>query len=141
MAVSGLAGLLLVALPAVLTPTNGPHPMSQPTRVTFVAIGLILFILGLRGAACALYTEPSGIRVVNPIAVRRYTWDQIVRFELGRWGPLPRNGVIQLADGSRAGIWAISARNPAFFKTDAKAEEMITELNGLLAQAHSHPSR
>ena len=78
---------LLISAPALFGTWHG----AQPTRLVFVALGLILSIICVRIAYCAIHVEPSGIRIVNPTSSRSIEWQEIDRFELGRWGLLPRN--------------------------------------------------
>ena len=118
-----------ISLPALFASTSGPNTMSSGTRIFFILLGVLGFGVGLRCALSAIHVEPGGVRVVNPFSSRRIAWADIERFTLDRWGLLPRNCVILLEDGSRQGVWAISARNPNFFRRDRAAEGLVTQLN------------
>ena len=118
-----------ISLPALLASTSGPHTMSPGMKVFFIAVGVVGFLFGLRGALCAIHIEPNGIRVVNPLRSRRITWPAIDAFTLARWGILPRNCVIRLTDGSTQGVWAISARSPLVARHDRAAEGLVAQLN------------
>jgi hypothetical protein len=124
-----------ISLPALLSPGR----MNTVAQAFFVALGLVLAVLFLRAAVSAVRIEASGVRVVNPLSVRRYSWADIECFTLGRWGLLPRNCLVNLRGGSRIGVWAISARNPNFFRHDSAAEGMVAELNQRLKEVHVAP--
>jgi len=123
----------LISAPALFGTWHG----AQPIRFVFVALGLILSIISVRLAYCAIHVEPSGIRIVNPTSSRSIDWREIDRFELGRWGLLPRNCLVRLLDGSSVGVWAISARNPNLVRHDSAAEASVAELNVRLGQARN----
>jgi hypothetical protein len=111
--------------------------MSPATKIFFVALGVVVFAFGLRCSSCAIHIEATGVRVVNPLAVRRIAWSDIREFTLARWKLLPRNCVIELADGSSQGVWAISARNPAVVRHDRAAEKLVADLNDRLRREKS----
>jgi hypothetical protein len=124
---------LAISLPALLAVLRHTSPASSLVETLFVLLGLALCALCIRCAACAVHVDADGIRVVNPLSTRRARWDEIHSFELARWGLLPRNCVVRLVDGSRIGVWAISARNPNFFEHDRAAEGLVADLNALLS--------
>ena len=109
--------------------------MNTASQVLFILLGLVLAAFCLRVAASAVHIEASGVRIVNPLSVRRVVWSDIECFTLGRWGVLPRNCLVIVKGGSRTGAWAISARNPNTFQHDSAAERMVEELNQRLKAA------
>jgi Bacterial PH domain len=133
----GIAFLIAVSLPALLASTSGPNNMSTLSRLGFIAVGLVGCGASLRCAWCSIRIESDGIRVVNPWKSRRLRWVEIAEFRLGRWGVLPRNCLIRLTDETTQGVWAISARNPNFFKHDSAAEGLVAELNERLRRSRS----
>lgn len=124
-----------ISLLALLSPGR----MSAASQALFIALGLVLAAFFLRAAVSAVRIEASGVRVVNPLSVRRFSSSDIECFTLGRWGLLPRNCLVILRGGSRIGVWAISARNPNFFKHDSAAEGRVAELNQRLKEAQVVP--
>jgi len=128
-AVAGLAGIFAVALPAAVGPGNAAF------RAVFISLGLVLAAWAFRAAYAYVRADANGVRVLNPLRTRRFAWSEISHFALGRWGVLPRQGIIHLRDGTSFGTWAISGTNPGIRRTDRVVEEMVNDLNSRLAEA------
>lgn len=107
---------------------------------TLVVAGLLLLFFGLGTALSCVRVLPSGIRVVNPIAVRELAWDAISGFQQGRWGPFRRMCLIALADGTTYHSWGLSGGNPTAAPGDPGTPHPIVELNALLDAARQQPS-
>jgi hypothetical protein len=116
--------IAVVSLPALFS-----SYVSGPWRAVFVALGFVLAAFGVRAAMCAVQVDKQGVRVVNPLSVRRVAWSDIEYFMLGRWGLFSRMCVIVLTDGSRIGVWAIVGASSSVYKQDPEAEGMVDELN------------
>jgi len=123
---------LAISAPAFVRLLRSNDVTSAVIPLFFVISGILLCGVGIRCATCALRVVSDGVEVINPMSRTRLSWGDIERFELGRWGLLPRNGIVRMKGGGSLGIWAISARNPVFVRHDADAEGMIGELNELL---------
>jgi hypothetical protein len=110
----------------------GHHPVSA---IVFGAIAVAFGAFGLgREARAGVSTSRGGITVINPLRTRRLAWDKIERFSLGRSGFYARVGRAHLKDGRVVRLWAIQAPDPAVRPKYRKADEMIRELNTLLAR-------
>jgi Bacterial PH domain len=122
--------IVVLSLPALFS-----SALSVPWRAVFVAVGFVLAAFGVRAAMCAVQVDGQGVRVVNPLSVRKVAWSDIECFMLGRRGLFSRMCVIVLTDGSRLGVWAIIGSSPSVYKHDPEAEGMVDELNQRLKGA------
>lgn len=93
------------------------------------AIAFLFIILGWRGSRAAIYAEEHGVRVVNPLKSELVSWSEIESFTLGRYGPWPHVGLIQLKNGSRRHIFGIQAPNPLTRPKNRSAQNLIKQLN------------
>jgi hypothetical protein len=97
------------------------------------AIAFLFAILSWRGALAAVYTEQHGVRIVNPLRTELVNWSEIERFALGRYGPWPHVGLIELRNGSRRHIFGIQAPNPLTRRKNRGAQVLVEQLNQELA--------
>jgi Bacterial PH domain len=97
------------------------------------AIAFLFAILSWRGANAAVYAEQHGVRVVNPLRTELVNWSEIERFTLGRYGPWPHVGLIELRNGSRRHIFGIQAPNPLTRPKNRGAQILVEQLNQELA--------
>jgi hypothetical protein len=133
-AVAGVVAFLATAPPA-LAASKGDHTALVVFKVVFVSLATALLVLALRGALSAIRVVDRGVRIVNPLSTRTFSWDEISEFKLARWRILPRVCFVVLKDGRMHHAWGISGRNPAFARHDPRAEGPVAELNALLQAA------
>lgn len=97
------------------------------------AIAFLFIILSWRGARAAIYAEEHAVRVVNPLKTELVSWSEIERFSLGRYGPWPHVGLMELKNGSRRHIFGIQAPNPLTRPKNRSAQNLVEQLNQELA--------
>jgi hypothetical protein len=123
-----VAAVLLIVVPALVDLLDARSDLSSATAL-FIALGLVIAVFAWRGGRSRVVASDAGVDIVNPWRRHVVAWSAIRTFRLGRWGLLPRQGIVELHDGSRIGMWAISARNPDTYASDPKAERIIEELS------------
>ncbi len=107
--------------------------VSLIVRVLTDSFGLIWgYFLVFRAGRAGVFTSAEGIRVVNPFRTRRFFWEDIAGFDLGRWTLFPRTGYVYLRAGSRLHIFGIEGLDPRARPRNRRAEALIGELTALL---------
>ena len=137
----GIAGLWLV--PAVffgyfaLDLGSGAEPIPTGQRIVYGALAAVFLTLAVRTLRIGVVTGPDGVLVRGILRSWRLGWDEIERFEWGRWrgwGDYPC-GVVRRRDGSAVTVFAL---NPPFELTkgqDRRIPDLLGELNEELGQA------
>ncbi|MDQ3724685.1 MAG: hypothetical protein M3335_02140 [Actinomycetota bacterium] len=106
-------------------------PDSPPIIVLAGLYAAVSSFLFARLFFAGIFTSPRGIRVANIFKSFDLRWDEIQRFEMGRWKVIPRTCLIHLRDGRikhAAGVEE-SANFPS-----GSAEKMVEELNDELSR-------
>lgn len=85
----------------------------------------------IRFARARLEARPDQVFIANVFSNRSLSWDQIERFEMGRWMLFPSVLLIRLRDGGVRHAFGIQERTNY---ADDSSEQMAEELNGELAQ-------
>lgn len=96
---------------------------------TFIFGGLFLFAntyINVRAATAAVISSESGVRVRNVFGSFDLKWDEIQRFDIGRWKLLPYVCLIHLRDGGRT--HAFGLQESTNFPNES-AKRMTDELN------------
>jgi hypothetical protein len=125
---ASVLAVLFISLPALVSTLNGTFGDGSAAGAFFVALGLVMAVLAWRGARSEVVANDDGVVIVNPLRRHVVPWSAVSAFRLGRWGLLPRQGMVELRDGSHIAMWAISARNPNVYAGDPRAERMVSEL-------------
>jgi Bacterial PH domain len=137
----GLAGLLLV--PAVFFgyfALDASIPAGQ--RAVYAVLAAVPLVLAVRAARIGVYTGPEGVTVRGILRSWRLRWDEIERFEWGRWrgfGDYPV-GVVRGRDGSRVTVLALNPPFEFVKGTDRRVPRLLEELNELLGRARGVPA-
>jgi hypothetical protein len=104
----------------------------QPSTVIVAALFSVTFtLLGGRAAWAGIFTSDQGIHVANVFSSFNLQWQEIDRFEIGRWKLLPYVCLIYTTDGQVKHAFGIeeSTNFP-----NGSAKQMVTELNQELAR-------
>jgi hypothetical protein len=110
-------------------------------RVVYAAIALVSAALAARTARIGVVTAPDGVTVRGVVRSWRLRWEEIERFEWGRWrgwGSFPC-GVVRRADGSQVTVFAL---NPPWEIPPGRSRAVpnaLAELNEQLATARGWP--
>ena len=139
-AVFGLVGAAVVCWPTITAMQATPQRMSTATGILFLVVGVAVGAFGVRGALSRVVVTHEGLLVVNPVRRHWSSRTDIEHFSLGRWGVLPRVGIVELRDGARVGMWALAARNPAVSPKDPEVDAMVDLLNRWLAEGTTRPT-
>lgn len=110
---------------------DGSTPAGQ--RAIYAALAVVFLVLAVRTMRVGVLTGPDGVTVRGVLSTRRLRWDEIERFELGRWrgwGDYPC-GVVRRADGSQLTVFAL---NPPFELAAGESREVPDALEALNAQ-------
>jgi len=142
-------GIALLWLPPVvffgyfaldLGVSGDPIPAGQ--RIVYGAIAAVFAVLAVRTLRIGVVTGPDGVLVRGILRSWTLRWDEIERFEWGRWrgwGDYPC-GVVRRRDGSTVTVFAL---NPPFEFAkgqDRRIPELLDELNDELGQARGIPA-
>jgi hypothetical protein len=85
----------------------------------------------IRFARARLEASPDGVFIANVFSNRSLSWDQIERFEIGRWMLFPAVLLIRLRDGKVRHAFGIQERTNY---ADESSGRMAEELNAELAK-------
>ena len=77
---------------------------------------------------------PEGLHVINLLTVFDLTWDEIDRFEIGRWKLLPAVCLIRLRNGETSHIFGIEEN---FYFPGESGRKLVDELNAELSEYRS----
>lgn len=107
-------------------------------RTSAVIFGVAFFLICTwvfgRLAWAAVYTSEEGIHVLNIFSSFDLKWDEIQRFDIGRWKLLPYVCLIHLRDGDQT--HAFGLQESTNFPNES-AKKMIAELTEELASRRS----
>jgi uncharacterized membrane protein YraQ (UPF0718 family) len=106
-------------------------PDSPSIIILAVLFGVVATFILARLLFAAIWVLPSGLRVANLFETFDLQWQDIERFEMGRWKILPRTCLIHLRDG-RVKHAAGVEESVNFPKGDAV--KMVEQLNGELRE-------
>jgi hypothetical protein len=101
------------------------------------AIAFVLvvgYFLIFRVAGSGVRPLPEAVRIVNPFGTRTIRWSEVRRFDVEPWSFFPGMGRVLLRNGRAIRVFGIQAPHPMIRPGDRHAEEMMSELNGLLAE-------
>jgi Bacterial PH domain len=97
-------------------------------------VGVVGYFLIFRVAGSGVRALPDRVRVVNPFATRTIRWSEVRRFDIEPWSFFPGMGTVVLRSGRAIRVFGIQAPHPMIRPGDRHAEDLMAELNGLLAQ-------
>ena len=113
----------------------------DPSSLADFAPPVVMILGGLAGAIraprCGAALTDEGVTVVNPLKEEQLRWEDIHSFSLGRYGPYPEMGFVELNRGGRIHIWGIQSKNPLFTR-DQGAMKLVDELNEELGEYQLH---
>lgn len=141
----GLAAIWL--LPAVffgyfaldLGSSGEPIPAGQ--RAVYGALAALALLAAVRTLRIGVATGPDGVVVRGVLRSRRLRWDEIERFEWGRWrgfGDYPV-GAVRRRDGSVVNILALNPPFELVKGEDRRVPRLLEELNEALGEARGIP--
>jgi hypothetical protein len=110
--------------------------------VFLIAIVPITWFFVIRLPRTGAYVESDGLRIVNPLRTLNIDWAEIVSFELG-WSSqygIRGVGLVNLAGGRVVPIFGIQKPNPIFRPKNSSAQDLIAELNDVLAEVRAAQS-
>jgi hypothetical protein len=96
-----------------------------------LAVGYFLIF---RVAGSGVRALPHAVRVINPFATRTIRWSDVRRFDVEPWSFFPGMGTVFLRNGRAIRVFGIQAPHPMIRPGDRHAEDLMAELNGLLAE-------
>lgn len=140
----GLAGLLL--LPVVFfgyfALDLGGEEIPAGQRAVYGVLAALPLLAAVRAVRIGVVTGPDGVTVRGVLRSWRVRWDEIERFEWGRWrgfGDYPV-GVVRRRDGS--GITVLALNPPFEFVPgqDRRVPRLLEELNEMLGRARGIPA-
>jgi hypothetical protein len=102
-------------------------------RAIYAALAVAFLVLAVRTMRVGVLTRRDGVTVRGVLSTRRLHWDEIERFEWGRWrgwGDYPC-GVVRRADGSQLTVFAL---NPPFEFAAGESRAVPEALEALNAQ-------
>jgi hypothetical protein len=104
-------------------------------RVVYGVIAAVFAVLMVRTLRIGVATGPDGVVVRGILRSWRLPWEEVERFEMGRWRGWGNYacGVVRRRDGSQITVLAL---NPPFELQpgqDQRVPELLAELNGELA--------
>lgn len=98
-----------------------------------ILVSILFTIVGLRAGLSSLKATENGILISNPLSRFSLKWEEIERFEIGRWKFLPSVCLIYLKDGRKMHASGIQEARIG----DFSAANMVDDLNAELARVHS----
>jgi Bacterial PH domain len=119
---------------------DGGTPGGQ--RAIYAALAVAFLVLAVRTMRVGVITGPNGVTVRGVLSTRRLRWDEIERFEWGRWrgfGDYPV-GVVRRRDGSAVTVLALNPPFEFVKGTDRRVPRLLEELNELLGRARGIPA-
>lgn len=93
-----------------------------------------------RIASSAAILHRQQLEVLNPFERQTVEWKEVRRFTIGRYGPFPEMGFVELQDGRAIHIWGIQSKNPVF-TNDKDAKVLIDQLNEELQRIQTQSAR
>jgi hypothetical protein len=100
-----------------------------------IAFSAAFTIAGLRAGFSSLTATEDGVQVSNTFENFTLRWNEIERFEIGRWKFLPSVCLIHLRDGRKMHATGIQEARIG----DWSAEYMVDDLNAELARRTQAP--
>jgi hypothetical protein len=114
-------------------------PGAAVGSLAMLVVAALGFFGTYRCARAGARVDDRGVTIVNPTRAVEIGWPDIDRFSVGAYGPWPRIGVAHLRDGSRVVIWGIQGPNPTTRGKNRSAENLIGQLNELVASRRREP--
>ena len=103
-----------------------------------VIYDLVFFVFTIafayRFARARGVASPEGLHVINLMTVFDLSWDEIDRFEIGRWKILPAVCLIRLQNGETSHIYGIEEN---YFFPGESGRKLVEELNAELSEYRS----
>lgn len=109
--------------------------LSLGARVGFMVLTILLAAFAFRLARSGVVVTERGVIIKNPICSHSFRWEEIVGFSLRRRGLFPGIGHVDLKDGRAIPIYGIAVPNTLTRPNNRSAQDLVTELNGLLSDA------
>jgi hypothetical protein len=135
----GLAGLMLV--PAVFfgyfALDLGGEAIPAGQRAVYAVLAAVPLAFAARAVRIRVLTGPEGVTVRGILRSWRLRWDEIERFEWGRWrgfGDYPV-GVVRRRDGSAITVLALNPPFEFVRGQDRRVPRLLEELNEMLGEA------
>jgi hypothetical protein len=125
------AGVTVGLLARVLD-ADGLSPRNLVLALVFVAVSGYFLIFRVAGSSVRAVGD--AVRIVNPFATRTLAWTEVRKFDVQPWSFFPGVGTVLLRNGRTIRVFGIQAPHPMIRPTDRHAEEMVAELNDLLAE-------
>ena len=100
-----------------------------------IAFSVVFTIAGLRAGFSSLTATEDGVRVANTFSNFALRWNEIERFEIGRWRFLPYACLIHRRDGRRMHSTGIQEARIG----NGSAAEIVDGLNAELARRTQTP--
>lgn len=111
----------------------------RPGGKVFAALFLAIYVpICIRFARSRLVARGDGVFIANVFSSRSLAWDDIERFEIGRWTIFPYVCLIQKRGGGVEHVFGIQERTNF---SDGSAERMAEELNEVLARRSGEEAR
>jgi hypothetical protein len=130
----GLAGLYALLLSGCAAMALDVGPEKSTAMQAGFGIAAVAFVIAIViTLPIGVYIESDGVLIRNALSRRHLAWEEIDRFELGRWRGWRtyRCGVALLAAGGQVTIFAL---NPPY-RGEREILPLIDDLNGRLGRA------
>jgi hypothetical protein len=111
-------------------------------RGVFGALAAICLLLAVRTARIGVRTGKDGVVVRGVLRSWKLPWDEIERFEWGRWrgpGDFPC-GVVRRRDGSTVTVLALNPPAEFVKGQDRRVPNLLAQLNEVLGRARGIPA-
>jgi hypothetical protein len=140
----GLAGVML--LPIVFfgyfALDLGGEGIPTGQRAVYAVLAALPLVFAARALRIGVLTGPEGVTVRGILRSTNVRWDEIERFEWGRWrgfGKYPV-GVVRRRDGSAVTVLALNPPFEFIKGTDRRVPRLLEELNEMLGRARGIPA-
>jgi hypothetical protein len=101
------------------------------TVIFNVVLLLATVAFAYRFARARAIASPDGLHVINLMGSFDLDWEEIDRFEIGRWKLLPAVCLIRLRNGETSHIYGIEEN---YFLSGESGRRMVDELNAELSE-------
>jgi hypothetical protein len=131
-----IGGLVMAAITALVF----IGLMIEAQRVSGFALATAFLVIdvpiNIRFALARMVTSSDGVFVANVFSNRSLRWDEIERFEIGRWTIFPYVCLIRLRNGRTTHAFGIQERTNF---PDGSGESMADEMNTELRERQAAP--
>ena len=111
----------------------------RPGGRVFAALFLVIYVpICIRFARSRLVARRDDVFIANVFSNRSLAWDDIERFEMGRWTIFPYVCLVQMRSGDIEHAFGIQERTNF---SDGSAERIAEELNEELGRRSSEEAR